>query len=397
MPEPPTAEPSTPDGMSDRALFARAATDEARLRRARPSLPRAAAPPRRPLRRRRRRRGRRAGGARQRQPRPSPRPRPGHRAEAMALQGDDERGDRPSPGAVGAAPRRPAHEDIDLDALLRVAGRRPARRPRGPRVGSRVVTGIQELSPNQRRAATARFLEGRSHDEIADELGVTKGAARELISRARRNLRDAIPGPLAGPALHQASRARSPRCSAAARARRRGSARRRRGRRRGRRGRRRRGRDQERGQRRSGQAPRGEGRPAPVTTIPRQRRSRPSLATSPPRGAAGQPPGQPGAASGSANAAGGSAGIRPDARHAGGRLRAPRPRRHPPRRRASGGSGSGSQPRSGRGRAGPGRRRGRDQVDGGDRRRQRPGAGSRRPARRRRAGPAQRRPGAGDR
>ena len=83
------------------------------------------------------------------------------------------------------------HEEIDLDTMSGSGD--PHQVLEGRESVRSMVSGIQELAPNQRRAATARFLEGRSHDEIADELGVSKGAARELIHRAKRNLREAIP------------------------------------------------------------------------------------------------------------------------------------------------------------------------------------------------------------
>jgi len=85
------------------------------------------------------------------------------------------------------------HEDIDLDAVRESPGSDPHDVLTGRESVRGVVSGIKGLSDNQGRAATARFLEGRSHDEIASELGVSKGAARELIARARRNLREHIP------------------------------------------------------------------------------------------------------------------------------------------------------------------------------------------------------------
>jgi RNA polymerase sigma factor (sigma-70 family) len=85
------------------------------------------------------------------------------------------------------------NEDIDLDAVRVSPGSDPHDVYTGRESVRGVVSGIKGLSENQSRAATARFLEGRSHDEIAAELGVSKGAARELIARARRNLREHIP------------------------------------------------------------------------------------------------------------------------------------------------------------------------------------------------------------
>ena len=54
-----------------------------------------------------------------------------------------------------------------------------------------VVSAVQDLPERQRDAIVLRELEGRSYDEIAEELGVTDGAVRQLLNRARNTLRDA--------------------------------------------------------------------------------------------------------------------------------------------------------------------------------------------------------------
>ena len=54
-----------------------------------------------------------------------------------------------------------------------------------------VVSAVQELPERQRDAIVLRELEGRSYDEIASELGVTDGAVRQLLNRARNTLREA--------------------------------------------------------------------------------------------------------------------------------------------------------------------------------------------------------------
>jgi RNA polymerase sigma factor (sigma-70 family) len=54
-----------------------------------------------------------------------------------------------------------------------------------------VVSAVQELPERQRDAIVLRELEGRSYDEIALELGVTDGAVRQLLNRARNTLRRA--------------------------------------------------------------------------------------------------------------------------------------------------------------------------------------------------------------
>jgi RNA polymerase sigma factor (sigma-70 family) len=52
-----------------------------------------------------------------------------------------------------------------------------------------LVVGLRGLPRPQREALVKRELEGRSHAEIGAELGVTTGAARQLIFRARESLR----------------------------------------------------------------------------------------------------------------------------------------------------------------------------------------------------------------
>jgi RNA polymerase sigma factor (sigma-70 family) len=54
-----------------------------------------------------------------------------------------------------------------------------------------VVAAVQELPERQRNAIVLQAVEGRSYDEIATELGVSDGAVRQLLNRARNTLRDA--------------------------------------------------------------------------------------------------------------------------------------------------------------------------------------------------------------
>ena len=51
------------------------------------------------------------------------------------------------------------------------------------------VAAVSALPERQRNAIVLRELEGRSYDEIATELGVTGGAVRQLLNRARGTLR----------------------------------------------------------------------------------------------------------------------------------------------------------------------------------------------------------------
>jgi RNA polymerase sigma factor (sigma-70 family) len=54
-----------------------------------------------------------------------------------------------------------------------------------------VVSAVKELPERQRDAIVLQALEGRSYDEIAVELGVSDGAVRQLLNRARNTLREA--------------------------------------------------------------------------------------------------------------------------------------------------------------------------------------------------------------
>src|SRR3954468_1267485 len=63
------------------------------------------------------------------------------------------------------------------------------------------LTGLAALPDRQREALLRIAVEGRSQDEVARELGVSEGAVRQLVHRARMTLRAAttavVPMPLA--------------------------------------------------------------------------------------------------------------------------------------------------------------------------------------------------------
>jgi RNA polymerase sigma factor (sigma-70 family) len=61
---------------------------------------------------------------------------------------------------------------------------------RGERLRT-VVAAVQGLPERQRSAIVLQAVEGRSYDEIAAELGVSDGAVRQLLNRARNTLREA--------------------------------------------------------------------------------------------------------------------------------------------------------------------------------------------------------------
>jgi RNA polymerase sigma factor (sigma-70 family) len=54
------------------------------------------------------------------------------------------------------------------------------------------LAAIDALPENQRAALLLRELEGRSHEDIAAALGVTTGAARQQLMRARQGVRSAV-------------------------------------------------------------------------------------------------------------------------------------------------------------------------------------------------------------
>jgi RNA polymerase sigma factor (sigma-70 family) len=54
------------------------------------------------------------------------------------------------------------------------------------------LAAIDALPENQRAAILLRELEGRSHEDIATALGVTTGAARQQLMRARQGVRSAV-------------------------------------------------------------------------------------------------------------------------------------------------------------------------------------------------------------
>src|SRR3954466_7739199 len=55
----------------------------------------------------------------------------------------------------------------------------------------RTLTGLAALPERQREALLRIAIEGRSQDEVARELGVSEGAVRQLVHRARLTLRAA--------------------------------------------------------------------------------------------------------------------------------------------------------------------------------------------------------------
>jgi len=68
--------------------------------------------------------------------------------------------------------------------------RDPGRTPRLDTVGLLA----DALGPDERTALLAVAVDGRAHSDVAEELGLTDGAVRQLVHRARTTLRGAVTG-----------------------------------------------------------------------------------------------------------------------------------------------------------------------------------------------------------
>jgi RNA polymerase sigma factor (sigma-70 family) len=92
--------------------------------------------------------------------------------------------------AVNAALRQLSHDGDTVPLAEELDGQESPEQAheRRERLG-RVVAAIGALPRRQRRALVLRELEGRSHEEIARELGLSGGAVRQLIHRARNSVR----------------------------------------------------------------------------------------------------------------------------------------------------------------------------------------------------------------
>jgi len=95
-------------------------------------------------------------------------------------------------------------ESLDAAAALPSAdGHGPDRLAESAEIAARVNAALQELSALERAAFTLRHHEGRSIQEISQQLGVGTSAAKHSVFRAVRKLRSALaplrarrPGPL---------------------------------------------------------------------------------------------------------------------------------------------------------------------------------------------------------
>jgi RNA polymerase sigma factor (sigma-70 family) len=98
--------------------------------------------------------------------------------------------------AVNAALKelRRSPEDLPLDEERVNGVEQPPESQERRETLKQAIEAIGELPAHQRRALVLRELEGRSHAEIARSLGLTSGAVRQLIHRARNTVRSAVSG-----------------------------------------------------------------------------------------------------------------------------------------------------------------------------------------------------------
>jgi len=96
--------------------------------------------------------------------------------------------------------RATGYDHAELEESLR-AGDAPADALERRTAMRQTLTGLAALPERQREALLRIAVEGRSQDEVARELGVSSGAVRQLVHRARHTLRAAatavVPMPVA--------------------------------------------------------------------------------------------------------------------------------------------------------------------------------------------------------
>src|SRR6478672_7774547 len=101
-------------------------------------------------------------------------------------------------GAVNALARR-SNDDVELHEALRGSSS-PVEDLVSRDALRRTLASVAELPERQRAALLAVAVEGRPHGEVARELGMTDGALRQLVHRARSAVRSAVtavtPAPL---------------------------------------------------------------------------------------------------------------------------------------------------------------------------------------------------------
>jgi RNA polymerase sigma factor (sigma-70 family) len=86
---------------------------------------------------------------------------------------------------------RSSRDQVELDERLAATGTVEQTVETNERL-TEALAAIARLPEPQRDALTLRALEGRSHQEIAEAIGVTPGAARQHLHRARASVRTAV-------------------------------------------------------------------------------------------------------------------------------------------------------------------------------------------------------------
>lgn len=87
--------------------------------------------------------------------------------------------------------RKRRRRRVLLDRHPVTADDRPAR---DPLVEARVREAMEGLSEGQRVVVVMHDLEGYTHEEIGEALGIAPGSSRARLSRARKELRTALAG-----------------------------------------------------------------------------------------------------------------------------------------------------------------------------------------------------------
>ena len=93
-------------------------------------------------------------------------------------------------GALNALARR-ANDDVELHEALHGSAS-PVEDLVSRDALRRTLASVAELPERQRAALLAVAVEGRPHGEVARELGMTEGALRQLVHRARSAVRSAV-------------------------------------------------------------------------------------------------------------------------------------------------------------------------------------------------------------
>jgi RNA polymerase sigma-70 factor, ECF subfamily len=91
---------------------------------------------------------------------------------------------------------RNRHEDIDAETSLAIADDRPEVDPElradAAAERQRLNAALQSLSPDMRAVVVLRDVYDLPHEAIAAELGISEGAAKVRLHRARRKLRERL-------------------------------------------------------------------------------------------------------------------------------------------------------------------------------------------------------------